>query len=417
MIRRFFRKKKKSEERNEITRTKTHVAKDTALQGMGSSPPDKRLPRSVAPGKTTNERILQAQIESLKSERDELSILVSGIQDAILALDPNGCVLFYNSQCELMFPSLKFEQFDETNIIPALNHKEISGAFQVSLRESKSFSLKSVKVESEKGKKYVALNVSPLKKADRSVYGAVGIFHDVTELTLAEKMRIDFVANVSHELRTPLTSIKGYTDTLSLDVAAGRSIDPKFLKVIARNATRLMDLISDLLDLSSMDAGTDVIQKDRLDTELLTERVLDQMRQRLEKRTRPIDVVCRAPYVWADSRRVEQVLTNLLDNALKYTPDDAQILISWEPHQGSHDVLLKVKDSGPGIPKESHDRLFERFYRVDKGRSRDQGGTGLGLAIVKHIMQRHGGTVWIQSDIGQGTQFTCQFPDAAPIRG
>lgn len=389
MIRRFFKKKSTQKSVNEITRAKT---------------------------KKRNQD-LEDQIEQLRRERDELATLVAGIQDAILAVDSQGSALFYNSQLELLFPTLQLEYHEGDDILSQIAVLDIAQAFRFSLKGGRNYSLKSVPVLVGDIKKYVSLSISSLKRPDRSVYGAVGIFHDVTELTLAEKMRIDFVGNVSHELRTPLTSIKGYTDTLALDIAEGREPDLKFLKIISRNVSRLMDLISDLLDLSSLDAGVDVIHKDRIDTESLTDRVLDQMRQRFDKRTRPIEIKIKAPFVWADQKRIEQILTNLLDNALKYTPDDAAISVSWEPHQGSHDVLLKVKDQGPGIPKEAHDRLFERFYRVDKGRSRDQGGTGLGLAIVKHIMQRHGGAVWIQSEIGVGTQFTCQFPDAAPIRG
>ncbi len=305
MIRRLFKKKTKEKVGNEITRSTRASRSDV---------------------------VLEDQIESLRRERDELSTLVAGIQDAILAVDMQGGALFYNSQLELLFSDLKLEELEGENVLSKISVPEIVEAFKVSLKEARTYSLKSVPVSIGKTKKYVSLSISPLKKSSRtltgsltgsmagSVYGSVGIFHDVTELTLAEKMRIDFVANVSHELRTPLTSIKGYTDTLASDIAAGREPDLKFLKVISRNVSRLMDLISDLLDMSSMDAGTDVIHKDRIDTESLTERVLDQMRQRIEKRARPVEVKIKAPFVWADQKRVEQVLTNLLDNALKYTP-------------------------------------------------------------------------------------------------
>jgi two-component system phosphate regulon sensor histidine kinase PhoR len=233
----------------------------------------------------------------------------------------------------------------------------------------------------------------------------------VTELKRAENIRIEFVANVSHELRTPLTAIKGYTDTLREDVGHGRyDAAGKFLEVISRNVDRLMSLIGDLLDLSSLEShdGKE-LQKSTINTREITERVVAHLESRRAEKRHTIETRFTVEAVDADPKRLEQVLVNLIENAVKYVPASGKIVVSWESGE-QNSVLLKVSDNGPGIPVEHHSRLFERFYRVDPGRSRDSGGTGLGLAIVKHIMQRHGGSVWISSEMGKGTTFICRFP-------
>ena len=347
--------------------------------------------------------------EEIRAQRDELSTLVAGISDAILALDLDESPLFYNTQFAVLVGQ-ELLNHGRSKLIEMIRDPDIVHAFRFSLNEGKTFHLKAVPHTQGDRKKYYSLSISPLKRPDRSVYGAVGIFHDVTELRNAEQMRIEFVANVSHELRTPLTAIKGYTDTLLDDVKQGRPVEGSFLEVIHRNTDRLMHLISDLLDLSAMDSGVDSLLKEKISTEEFTDRILTQVSRAVEAKHQTIEVKIHASYVFADLKRIEQVLVNLLDNASKYSPAGGKIFVDWKRELYSEDVLLEVRDQGPGIPSEHHDRLFERFYRVDKGRSRDTGGTGLGLAIVKNIMQRHGGAVWVESVIGGGSRFTCQFP-------
>lgn len=348
-------------------------------------------------------------IEEIRAQRDELSTLVAGITDAILAVDSDGNPLFYNSQFAVLVGPERLNQ-GRSKLLEMIRDPDVIHAFRFGIEEGKIFQLKAIAVLQNDRKKYYSLSVSPLRKPDRSVYGAVGIFHDVTELKLAEQMRIDFVANVSHELRTPLTAIKGYTDTLISDINTGRAVEVSFLDVISRNVDRLMLLIRDLLDLSTMDSSIDHLIKEKISTEGLTTRMIAQMQGTLDAKNQRVDVSIQASFVQADLKRIEQVFVNLLDNASKYTPAGGKISVVWE-EDAQHDVLLRIEDTGPGISSEHHDRLFERFYRVDKGRSRDTGGTGLGLAIVKHIMQRHGGAVWVQSEMGRGSRFTCQFPN------
>lgn len=353
--------------------------------------------------------------EDVRAQRDELSTLVAGISDAILAIDLEESPLFYNTQFVVLIGQERLNH-GRSKLIEMIRDPDIVHAFRYTLTEGKVFNLKAVPHVQNDRKKFFSLSISPLKRPDRSVYGAVGIFHDVTELKKAEQMRIEFVANVSHELRTPLTSIKGYTDTLLEDARANRPVESAFLETIHRNTDRLMHLINDLLDLSALDSGVDSIVAEKISTEELTNRIVAQVRRNLDAKQQRIELKFRAAYVFADPKRVEQVLVNLLDNASKYTPHGGLIQVHWG-EESSGDTLLEVIDTGPGISNEHHDRLFERFYRVDKGRSRDTGGTGLGLAIIKNIMSRHGGAVWVESEMGKGSKFTCQFPAQSGTAG
>ena len=356
---------------------------------------------------------LQTKIESLKTEREEQATLMGAISDAILAVDLEEAPLFYNTRFALQFENqisaFKKENQEPEKLSQIFKTPEILGAFHRALENGRTEQIKALPFDLPSGKRFFSLSVSPLRNAREAIYGAVGIFHDVTDLKRAEQIRIDFVANVSHELRTPLTAIKGYADTLEQDLTLGRPIDPEFLQVIVRNSDRLMNLINDLLDLSSLES-TDVLQKTPVSTDELTQRVLHQLRGAFAKKKQSVVQRCQTPSVLADPKRIEQVLVNLLDNANKYTPEEGVITVLW--NQDNSDTVLKVEDNGPGIPSEHQPRLFERFYRIDKDRSREKGGTGLGLAIVKHILQRHDGSVNIESTTGRGSTFICKFPNS-----
>lgn len=358
-------------------------------------------------------RNLERTAQTLTMEQIELDTVMGAISDAILAVDPEGVPLFYNTRFEVVFGGGGIRR--NIKLYEIVRDPEILNAYDRALRDGKVAITKAFSHESAGEKRYFSLSVSPLRKQGGVIYGALGIFHDITELKAAEQMRIDFVANVSHELRTPLTAIKGYAETLFQDVEK----NPKpfdgtgakdYLQVITRNTTRLMNLMEDLLDLSSIESAT-LLQRDTLSTEELTLRVLKQVQTKCEKKQQRIEAEYDAKMVHADPNRLEQVLINLLDNAHKYSPEGGKLKVKWEPdREGGKDVFLKVTDTGPGISVEHQRRLFERFYRIDKARSREQGGTGLGLAIVKHIMQRHEGAVWVDSTLGQGATFICRFP-------
>ncbi|MBI1862002.1 MAG: PAS domain-containing protein [Deltaproteobacteria bacterium] len=351
---------------------------------------------------------LEKKRRRLDRDRVELATVIGSLSDAILAVDPKGAPLFFNSRFALLYGGST--QSETWTLWDLIRETQILDAFSTALKEAQASATRTIVLDSESaGKRYLALSVSPLKRVDGSVYGAAGIFHDITELKLAEQMRIDFVANVSHELRTPLTSIKGYADTLEHDIRSGKPIDHEFMGVISKNTNRLMNLISDLLDLSSIESQSQSLHLEQLPTEEVTKRVVGQLRERFSSKNQTVETHFHSHQVYADPGRLEQILVNLLDNGYKYTPSGGKLSVEWLAD--GRDTILKVSDTGPGIPLEHRSRLFERFYRVDKARSREMGGTGLGLAIVKHIMQRHEGAVTVESAAGQGSTFICRFPN------
>jgi two-component system phosphate regulon sensor histidine kinase PhoR len=255
---------------------------------------------------------------------------------------------------------------------------------------------------------YFAVTVASVRAAEN--LGAVIVLHDITDLRKLERVRRDFVANVSHEFRTPLTAIQGFSETL----LAGAINDPenrvKFLEIIQEHSRRLARLTEDLLMLSKMDA-------DRLDLEVRRLSVSQFVESCVESAQRPaaekdlrisVNLQARLPDIAADRRRLAEVLQNLLDNAIQYTPSGGQIMVSASAENG--EVTISVSDTGIGIPQVDQPRIFERFYRVDVARSREVGGTGLGLSIAKHLVEAHGGRIWVESEIGQGSQFHFTVP-------
>jgi two-component system phosphate regulon sensor histidine kinase PhoR len=240
-------------------------------------------------------------------------------------------------------------------------------------------------------------------------YDQLIIFHDVTSAKKTDQMKTDFVSNVSHELRTPLMSIKGYMQTLKEDIHAKKfdHVD-QFFNVIESHVDRLSFLINDLLELSYLEADI-VLEKKEVNPKTLTQKIIDQFQLDLKKGEYEVEAQYHMNSISVEDRLIEQVLINLIQNTLRYTPVKTKINIVWEREESK--TILRFRDNGPGISEEHLSRIFERFYRIDPHRSRDRGGTGLGLSIVKHIMQRHGGTVHVSSQLGYGLEFECVFPD------
>jgi len=241
--------------------------------------------------------------------------------------------------------------------------------------------------------------------------GAVAVLRDLTETERVEKTRRDFIANVSHELRTPLTSIQGYTETL-LDSATGNDAEHDFLEIIRKNATRMSRLTEDLLTLARVESGEQRFDIQPVSPGELLQEAVQSFREvaRAQKIELQIEDTSTGE-VSADRDAVHQVFSNLIDNALKYAAASGRIVLGARPAE--HGVEFYVQDFGPGIPSEHLPRLFERFYRVDKARSRESGGTGLGLAIAKHIMLAHGGSIRAESELNHGSTFLLTLP-AAP---
>jgi len=244
--------------------------------------------------------------------------------------------------------------------------------------------------------------------------GTLAVFHDVTEIRRVDRVRRDFVANASHELRTPLTSIQGYVESLASGPMTPEEV-ATHLPVIQRNAHRMRDLIDDLMDLSRIESEGGAPDPSRVDVAKLAQGLVDDARPRLAHAKLEASVRCRtSPVAWADRKALEQVLENLLTNAIRYSDEGGAITIAVE--ERAEAVEVSIEDTGIGIPEDLLDRIFERFYRVDASRSRAIGSTGLGLAIVRHLVQAMGGTIRVESQIGVGSRFTFTLPRAADAK-
>jgi two-component system phosphate regulon sensor histidine kinase PhoR len=351
-------------------------------------------------------RDLRNKTIRLSREKTELRAIMASVSEAILAINDEKRPLFYNSQFALMFKLQEFSA-DQMHLQEIIRSPDVLAAYDRCLKEGQGVKVETtIQVLEDSEPHTFEVGVTPLKKKhNQEIYGAVALFHDISEMKKAEQIRIEFVGNVSHELRTPLTSIHGYLQTVMQDFQQGRFEQcGEFLAVIDKNVNRLKLLVNDLLDLSSLESGAK-LSKGRVSTQELTEQVLAE----IGSRQHIIQMHYGVQEFKADSSRVAQVLRNLLQNAVRYVPAGRHIDVYWDRNEKGS-VLLRVKDDGPGIPLKHQARLFERFYRIDEARSREVGGTGIGLSLVKHIMFRHGGSVWVESEPGRGAEFVCEFP-------
>ena len=237
------------------------------------------------------------------------------------------------------------------------------------------------------------------------------MFHELTRIKQLERSRQEFVANVSHELRTPLSLIKGYVETLLDGAKDNPEVAAKFLQTVTRNAERLRLLIDDLLTISELESGHLKLNLQTVSLRSLSEKVVTDLGNRAAARRVTLCDTIPDVAVQADPDRLEQVLSNLVDNAIKYGRVEGTVTLTARP-ASDNAIEVAVQDDGPGIPPEALGRVFERFYRVDKGRSREQGGTGLGLSIVKHLVQNQGGKTWVTSEPGRGATFYFTLPRA-----
>ncbi len=260
------------------------------------------------------------------------------------------------------------------------------------------------------------VNAGAVLDGEGRTQGTIFVFHDLTRLKQLENTRKEFVANVSHELRTPLSLIKGFVETLLEGAKDDPEVATRFLRTIEKHTHRLTYLIEDLLTISRLEGGQVVLNLQPVELRGVVERVRDDLSARAaEKKVVVENVLDAGLRAQADADRLQQVFFNLVDNAIKYGRTGGRVSIGGR-ELPDHQVELWVRDEGPGIPPEARDRVFERFYRVDRARSRETGGTGLGLAIVKHIVQAHGGEVWVAGEPEQGAAFYFTLPAVDPAR-
>jgi two-component system phosphate regulon sensor histidine kinase PhoR len=346
---------------------------------------------------------LSARLDKLRAERSKLEAVISSMEEGVIPLDPDGRILGVNAASKELFGLRDDPQglkLWEVIRLPGL--EEAAGK---TLRHRTP-----VTDSFEVGDRVLSVRLSPVKDGP----GAVLVAHDITEDRRYDTLRKEFVANVSHELRTPLSVVQGYVETLSEGAWKEEKSALEFLSIIDKNVRRLSAIVSDLLDLSKLESGGQVLDPREVDVRGLVDRVAEAFRPVAERKHQQFsaEVAPGTGMLEADGALLERALSNLVDNALKYTPERGRIRISAGLENGH--VVMSVEDNGGGIPEADLPRIFERFYRVDKSRSRDLGGTGLGLSIVKHIIQLHGGTISVRSSPA-GSTFTVRLPVRSEI--
>ena len=360
------------------------------------------------------------QQRQVQADRDELQrrhqqttidakaqqqVLFNSMLEGLLLLDRNRRIYLANRAFINLF-GLKTELRGKT-ILEALRVHELATLVERVESDGQVFDYE-LKLP-ELSERWLQVNAAAISNSAGEREGTILVFHDLTRLKQLERTREEFVANVSHELRTPLSLIKGYVETLLDGARNDPVVAERFLKIIERNASRLDLLIQDLLAISALESGRITLNLQPVPLRPFVEKVLGDLKTRAQAKS--VKLINDLPELTAtaDANRLEQVFANLVDNAIKYGRAEGTVTIGG--HKTDPDKLeIFVQDDGPGIPPEALDRVFERFYRVDKARSREQGGTGLGLSIVKHIVQSHGGKVWVKSEPGKGATFFFTLP-------
>ena len=330
--------------------------------------------------------------------------LFDSMIEGVLVLDETGRVQFANQGFAEMFSTVGMLR--GKILLEAVRSHEIAAIVERAGREQRVED-QEIQMPGDK-ERWFKINAASVISSDQRRLGTILVVHDITQIKQLERTRQEFVANVSHELRTPLSHIKGYTETLLGGAKDDPEVATRFLQTIERNVERLKLLIEDLLTISEIESGRVMLNLQPVPVRASVEKVFDDFRTRAAARAVTLVDESEELTARADQRRLEQVLTNLVDNAVKYGGNEGRVVVGARLNDGL--VEMSVQDNGPGLPAESLERVFERFYRVDKARSRDQGGTGLGLSIVKHIVQSHGGRVWVESEPGKGAKFCFTLP-------
>jgi two-component system, OmpR family, phosphate regulon sensor histidine kinase PhoR len=359
---------------------------------------------------------LDREIRTLSGERNRSGAILRSMVEGVAVIDAQERLVFYNRAFSEIF-NVEGTSGEGRALIEIVRNSELLALIRKALRgeeglqsdivmgitQTQSFSATAAPVK--------ALDVSAAERTPaEKPAGAVVVLHDVTELRRLERVRQDFVANVSHEFKTPLTAIQGFAETL----LAGALDDPgnnrRFLEIIRNHAIRLARLTDDLLKLARIEAGKLEVEYFNVGLMELIEACAETTLMKASRKeiTLEIEVPPKLPAVRGDASLLRDVLQNLLDNAIQYTPAGGHIRVTAAARE--RDAVVTVADTGIGIPLTDQERIFERFYRVDAARSREAGGTGLGLSIAKHIVEAHGGKLWVESAVGEGSKFSFSIP-------
>ena len=345
---------------------------------------------------------LKDKLNEVSSRKNQIETILLHMTDGIIAFNMQGEIILINPAAK-KFLSISPE--DNT-------FEDIFGKFKLDINMEKVIYLESwtsteqrIQVDDQ----YVKVLFAPFKNEDERPDGVIAVIQDITEHVKLDNMQKELVADVSHELKTPITSIMGYADTL-LEGGYDEETQTKFLNVIASESRRMARLVTDLLTLSRYDSNKKKTQKETFDLGDLVKQCQEKLAIEIKKKGHTVNsfVTADVPPVYADKDDIERVVLNILTNSIKYTPDNGEIKI----YVGFvyNDAYIKVFDNGIGIPEDDLSRIFERFYRVDKARTREMGGTGLGLSIAKEILDKNGGSIDIKSKVGEGTEVVIRIP-------
>jgi two-component system phosphate regulon sensor histidine kinase PhoR len=349
---------------------------------------------------------LRETIAQITEERNKIKAILTSINDGVIAADSAGNVLLINPAVERMF-NISYENSLGKKVIEVVRNFDLEKLLYRALEGEESLT-QEVQIFVPDPKVF-RIVTAPLTN-ETGIVGVVAVLRDITAFREVERMKADFVANVSHELKTPLTSIKGFVETLLDGALEDKEVARHFLEIINDENERLNRLINDLLSLSKIEARQTSVDKKFLNLENVIKNAVSVLSPQAadKKLLLKTEIRGQLPDVEANEDMIGQLLINLIDNAVKYTPEDGRVEITAE--KADDWVKVIVSDTGIGIPRESLPRLFERFYRVDKARSREMGGTGLGLAIVKHILEVHNGKIEVESMVGRGSRFIFYLP-------
>ena len=345
---------------------------------------------------------LKEKLSEVSTQKNQIETILLHMTDGIIAFNMEGEIILLNPAAKKLL-SIR----PEDN-----NFEDIFAKFKLDINMEKIIYLEnwtSTEQRIEVEDKFINVFFAPFKNEEDRPDGVIAVIQDITEHVKLDNMRKEFVADVSHELKTPITSIMGYADTL-LEGEYDKETQEKFLNVIATEARRMAKLVTDLLTLSRYDNNKNKTQKEQFDLGELVKKCQDKLAIEIKKKKHKVNcfVTAEVPLVYADKYDIERVILNILTNSIKYTPEGGEIKI----YVGFvyNDAYIKIFDNGIGIPEEDLTRIFERFYRVDKARTREMGGTGLGLSIAKEILDKNGGSIDIKSVVGQGTEVVIKIP-------
>ncbi|MDD5477827.1 MAG: ATP-binding protein [Candidatus Omnitrophica bacterium] len=349
--------------------------------------------------------IFKKRINILETENNRIHAILNSMVEGVIAVDKDTRLLWLNPTAEKIF-NISQKSAQGRIFLEVFPNNDVAEVIALVLKSGQLVSKELTLIWPVQ--KVFQVNASPIFES-KATSGCLLVIHDITEIRRLEAMRRDFVANVSHELKTPLTSIKGFVETLLEGALEDKENSVHFLKIINTHADRLNTLINDLLELSHIESKEIVLNKEKFVIAKLVDEVILGFKSQAKKKAVEIKIeLPQSLEIVADKSKIEQVFANLINNAIKYNKEKGSVRIYSETL--AEKIKIVVEDSGSGIPAKDIPRIFERFYRVDKARSRELGGTGLGLSIVKHIIELHSGSVGVESTEGLGSKFWFIIP-------